>query len=47
MSALRSKANLKGSYMYHIPAFRPFWSCDQGHLNKISFPHPKESTFEI
>ena len=45
MSALRSKASLKGSY--HIRAFRPFWSCDQDHLNINSLPHPKESAYEI
>ena len=22
-------------------------SCDQDHLNKLSFPHPKESPYEI
>ena len=23
------------------------WSCDQEHLNKLLFPHPKESPYEI
>ena len=23
---------------YHIWAWRPSWSCDQDHLNKLSFP---------
>ena len=32
---------------YHIWAWRPSWSCDQEHLNKLSFPHPKESPYEI
>ena len=32
---------------YHIWAWRPSWSCDQDHLNKLSFPHPKESPYEI
>ena len=36
---------LKG--FYHIWAWRPSWSCDQDHLNKLSFPPPKESPFEI
>ena len=36
---------LKG--FYHIWAWRPSWSCDQGHLNKLSFPYPKESPYEI
>ena len=36
---------LKG--FYHIWAWRPSWSCDQDHLNKLSFPHPKESPYEI
>ena len=31
----------------HIWAWRPSWSCDQDHLNKLSFPHPKESLYEI
>ena len=36
---------LKG--FYHIWAWRPSWSCDQDHLNKLSFPRPKESPYEI
>ena len=36
---------LKG--FYHIWAWRPSWSCDQDSLNKLSFPHPKESPYEI
>ena len=32
---------------YHIWAWRPSWSCDQDHLNKLLFPHPKESPYEI
>ena len=32
---------------YHIWAWRPSWSCDQEHLNKLSFHHPKESPYEI
>ena len=28
-------------------AWRPSWSCDQDHLNKLSFPYPKESPYEI
>ena len=26
---------------------RPSWSCDQDHLNKLLFPCPKESPYEI
>ena len=36
---------LKG--FYHICAWRSSWSCDQKYLNKLSFPHPKESAYEI
>ena len=36
---------LKG--FYHIWAWRPSWSCDQDHLNKLWFPHPKKSPYEI
>ena len=36
---------LKG--FYHIWAGRPSWSCDQDHLNKLSFPHPKESPYDL
>ena len=36
---------LKG--FYHIWAWRPSWSCDQEHLNKLLFPRPKESPYEI
>ena len=32
---------------YHIWACRPSWSCDQDHLNKLSFPHPMETPYEI
>ena len=31
---------------YHIWAWCPFWSCDLGHLYKLSFPIP-EKTPEI
>ena len=34
-------------FFYHIWAWRPSWSCDQDHLNKISFPHPIEAPYEI
>ena len=36
---------LKG--FYHIWAWRPSCSCDQDHLNKLSFPRPKESPYEF
>ena len=39
------KRFLKG--FYHIWAWRPSWSCDQDHLNKLSFPRPRESPYEI
>ena len=32
---------LKG--FYHIWAWWPSCSCDEDHLNKLSFPHPRES----
>ena len=32
---------------YHIWAWRPSWSYDLDHLNKLSFPHPKEAPFKI
>ena len=34
---------------YHICilAWRPSWSCDLGHLYKLSFPFPKEASHEI
>ena len=32
---------------YYIWAWRPYWSCDLDHLNKLSFPHPMEDTHEI
>ena len=32
---------------YHIWAWRPSWSCDQDRLNKLSFPHPMETPYEI
>ena len=36
---------LKG--FYHIWAWRPSWPSDQDHLNKLLFPRPKESPYEI
>ena len=30
-----------------IWAWRPSWSYDLDHLNKFSFPHPTEATYEI
>ena len=32
---------------YHIWAWQPSWSCDQDCLNKLSFPHPMETLYEI
>ena len=32
---------------YHIWAWRPYWSCDMDHLNKLSFLHAMEDTNEI
>ena len=26
---------------------RSFWSCDQDHLNKLSYPHSNESSYEL
>ena len=36
-------------FFYHICiwAWRPSWSCDLGHLYKLSFPFPKEASHEI
>ena len=31
----------------HLWAWWPSWSCDQDHLNKLLFLHPKESPYEI
>ena len=39
------KRILKG--FYHIWAWRPSWSCDQDHLNKLLLPNPKESPYNI
>ena len=36
---------LKG--FYHIWAWPPSWSCVQDHLNKLLFPNPKVSPYEI
>ena len=30
----------------HILAWRPSWSCDLDHSNKLSFPAPKEAPYE-
>ena len=30
---------------HDIWAWRPSWSYDQDHLNKLSFPHPKQSLY--
>ena len=43
--SLPEKTVFKG--FYHIWAWRPLWSCDLDHLNKFSFPHPKEAPHEI
>ena len=32
---------------YHIWAWWPSWSCDINSLNKLSFPHPKETPYKI
>ena len=32
---------------FHIWAWRLAWSCDQDHLNKLSFPHPIEAPYGI
>ena len=32
---------------YHKWAWRPSWSCDQDRLNKLSFPYPMETPYEI
>ena len=39
----------KKSFMgfYYVWVWRPYWSCDLDHLNKLSFPHPMEDTHEI
>ena len=31
----------------HNWAWQPSWSCDQDHLNKLWFPHPKESPLKF
>ena len=41
-----SRENIFNGF-YHIWAWQPAWSCDMDHLNKISFPHPKEATDKI
>ena len=32
---------------YHIWAWRPSWSTDHDHFSNLSFPHPKEASYEI
>ena len=32
---------------YYIWAWRPSWSCDTDHLNKLSFPHLMKTPYEI
>ena len=32
---------------YHIWMWWLSWSCDLDHLNKLLFPHPKESSYEM
>ena len=32
---------------YHILAWRPSWSCDLGHLYKLSFPIPIEDALNL
>ena len=32
---------------YHIWPWRPFWSCDQDQLGKLSFPYPIEARYEV
>ena len=32
--------------IYHIWAWRPFWSCDVDHLYKLSFTFPKDAPYE-
>ena len=32
---------------FTIWAWWPSWSCDLNNLNKLSFPHPKETTNKI
>ena len=34
-------------FQRNLFAWRPSWSCDQDRLNKISFPHPMETPYEI
>ena len=34
-------------FFYHIWVWWPSWSCDQDHLNKLLFPHPKKSPYEM
>ena len=29
---------------YYLWAWRSSWSCDLDHMNKLSFPHPKEAS---
>ena len=35
------------SWFYYIWAWRPSWSSDLDHLNKLLFPHPIEAVHEI
>ena len=34
-------------FFFSYMACQPSWSCNQVHLNKLWFPHPKESPYEI
>ena len=36
-----------GSRKEDFLTWRPSWSCDLDHLNKLSFPHPREAPHEI
>ena len=35
-----------GEDLYRIWAWRPSWSCDLDHLNKLSFPNPKKAPYK-
>ena len=45
--AIRFWRRLNFNVFYHIWAWWPSWSCDQDHLNKLSFPHPIKGPHEI
>ena len=45
-SVVRSQRRRFFKAFYHIWAWRPFWSCDLDHLNKLWFSHPMKAPYE-